>query len=75
MTVETGFNWIESRGTEWEGHVAHIEEMRSAQNIVVIKPEGKKQFGGSSYRWEDNINLRINLDVNWIKLDQNKDQW
>jgi hypothetical protein len=29
----------------WVGHVAHMEEMRNAYKIVVIKPEGKGPLG------------------------------
>jgi hypothetical protein len=33
---------IKSRRMRWTGHVAHIEEMRNAYNILVGKHEGKR---------------------------------
>jgi len=33
-------------------HVAHMWEMRNAYNILVGKPEGKKQLGRPRRRWE-----------------------
>jgi len=35
------------------GHVACIGEIRNAYKVLVRKPEGKKQHGGSRHKWED----------------------
>jgi len=40
---------IESR-MRWAGHVACMEEMRNACNILVGKPEGKRPLGRSMHR-------------------------
>jgi hypothetical protein len=29
--------------------------MRNAYTILIVKPEGKRQFWGPIYRWKDNI--------------------
>jgi hypothetical protein len=46
---------IKSRKVRLVGHVAQMEEIRNAYNILVRKPEGKKPFGRPRNRWEDNI--------------------
>jgi hypothetical protein len=54
-------------------------EMRYVHKILVRKPEGKRTVGNPECRWEDNIrmNLRERLweGVDWIHLDQDRDQW
>jgi hypothetical protein len=45
---------------------------------LLAKPEGKRPLTSQRYRWLDNtkIDLRdIKLEVNWIHLAQDKDQW
>jgi len=46
--------------------------------ILIGKLEGKRLLGRSGRRWEDNIRLDLNgirLDcVDWIHLDQDRDQ-
>ena len=39
----------------WAGHVARMEEGRSAFKILTSKPTGKRPLGRSRRRWEDNI--------------------
>jgi hypothetical protein len=36
-----------------------VEERRGAYRAVVEKPHGKKTFGRSKHRWEDNINMDL----------------
>jgi hypothetical protein len=48
---------IKSRGGEMGGHVSLMEEMGYAHKRLVGKPEGKKQFGISMGRWEDNTEM------------------
>jgi hypothetical protein len=70
---------IKSRRMKWTGHVAHMEEMINAYNILVVKPEGKRPLGRPRQRWEGNIvmNLReIGWEVvDWIHLAHDRDQW
>jgi hypothetical protein len=52
--------------------------MRNAYKILVGKPEGKKVLRRPRHRWQD---IRIYLRergwevVDWIQLDQDRDQW
>ena len=50
---------IKSRRLRWAGHVARMEEGRSAFKILTGKPAGERPLGRPRRRWEDNN--RINL--------------
>ena len=39
----------------WAGHVARMEEGRSAFKILTGIPAGKRPLGSPRRRWEDNI--------------------
>jgi hypothetical protein len=44
----------------------------------VGKPEGKRSFGRTRRRWEDNIKMdiqEIGWGVDWTDLDQDRDKW
>ena len=41
----------------WPGHVARMEEGRSAFKILTGKPTGKRPLGRPKRRWEDNIRM------------------
>ena len=41
----------------WAGHVARMEESRSAFKILTGKPTGKKPLVRPRRRWEDNIRM------------------
>ena len=43
---------IKSRRLRWAGHVARMEEGRSAFKILTGKPAGKRPLGRPSRRWE-----------------------
>ena len=49
-------NVIKSRGLRWAGHVARMEEGRSAFKILIGTPAGKRPLGRPRRRWEDNLN-------------------
>jgi hypothetical protein len=70
---------IKSRGILRPGHVAYMEEMRNAYNILVGKPERKRPLGRPRRRWEDNFSIDIREigrnGVDWIHLARNRDQW
>jgi len=40
-------------------HIARMGEIRSAYNILVGKPEGKRQPGRPSSKWKDNIRMGL----------------
>ena len=50
---------IKSRRLTWAGHVARMEEGRSAFRILTGKPTGKRSLGRPRRRWEDNIRMDI----------------
>ena len=41
----------------WAGHVARMEEGRSAFKILTDKSTGKRPLGRSRRRWEENIRM------------------
>jgi hypothetical protein len=63
---------IKARGMRWAGHVARMEEVRGAYNILVGKPEGRRQLRRPRRRWEDNIKMYLKKigfgDVDCIDL-------
>ena len=50
-----------SRRLSRAGHVARMEEGRSAFNILTDKPTGKRPLGKPRRRWEDNIRMDLEL--------------
>ena len=46
---------IRSRILRWVGHIARMEEGRSAYRILIAKPRGKRSLKRSRLRWKDNI--------------------
>ena len=68
---------IKSRRLRSAGHVARMEEGRSAINILIGKPTGKRPLWRLRRRWEDNIimNLEeIGINVgNWVDSAQDRD--
>ena len=46
-----------SRRLGWAGHVARMEEGRSAFKILTGKPTGKRPLGRPRRRWEENIRM------------------
>ena len=70
---------IKSRRLRWAGHVARMEEIKSAFRILTDKPTGKRPLGSPKCRWEDNI--RMGLKViginagNWVDSPQDRDYW
>ena len=47
---------IKPRRLRWAGHVAGMEEVRSAFKILTSKPTGKRPLGRPRCRWEDYYN-------------------
>jgi hypothetical protein len=70
---------IKSRILRWEGHVAKMEESRSAFKILTGKSTGKKPLGTPRSRWEDNIRIdlkEIGINTrNWVDSAQDRDYW
>ena len=57
---------IKSGRLRWAGHVARMEEGRSAFRILTGKPTGKRPLRRSRRRWEDNI--RRDLKSHFMQL-------
>ena len=49
---------IKSRRLRWAGHVARIDEGRSAFKIFTGTPTGKRLLGRPRRKWEYNIRIR-----------------
>ena len=70
---------IKSRRLRWTGHVARMEEGRSAFKILTGKPTGTRLSGRPRRRWE--INIRIDLKEigintkNWGDSVQDRVNW
>ena len=48
-------NIINSERLGWAGHVARMEEGKSAFKILTGTPIGKRSLGRPRHRWENNI--------------------
>jgi hypothetical protein len=70
---------IRSRRLRWAGHLARMEEGRSAFKSLTGKPTGKRSLGRTRRRWEDNIRMdRKEIGVNfgyWSDSPQDRDYW
>jgi hypothetical protein len=70
---------IKARRMRWAGHMACMEEVRGAYNILVGRPEGRRPLGSPRRRWEDNNKMDLREigfgDVDWIHWAQDRDMW
>ena len=70
---------IKSRRLGWAGHVARMEEGRSAFRFLIGKPKGKIPLGRPRRRWEDNIRMVLTEIIfnvrNWVNSAQDRDYW
>ena len=70
---------IKSRRLRWAGHVARMEEDRSAFKMLTGKPTGKRLVGRPRRRWEDNIRKdlgKVGINAgNWVDSAQDRDYW
>ena len=62
---------IKSKRLRLAGHVARMEEGRSALNILTGKRTGKRHLGRPRCRWEDNIKMdfekkKVSMRVNGL---------
>ena len=48
---------MKSRRLRWTGHLARMEEGKSAYKILTDTPTGKRPSGRPRRRWEDNIRM------------------
>ena len=68
-----------SRRSRWTGHVARMEEGRSAFKILKGTPTGKRPLGRPKRRWEDNTSMdlkEIGIHTrNLVNLAQERNYW
>ena len=58
--------------------MAHMEEGRGVHKILVGKTEGKRPLWRPRRRWEDNINMDLEVGRgcwDWMELAQDRDRW
>ena len=70
---------FKSRRLRWAGHVARMEQGRSAFKISIGTPAGKRSLGTPRRRWEDItrmdlITIGINTR-NWFDWAQDRNYW
>ena len=60
-------------------HVVRIEESRSAFKLLTVRPRGKRPFGRSRCRLEDDIKMdlkEIGINTrNWVDSVQDRNCW
>ena len=70
---------IKYRRLGWAGHVARMEEGRSAFKILTGKPTGKRPLGRPRRRWEDNIRMDPeDIGINagsWVDSARDRNCW
>jgi hypothetical protein len=73
------YSSVKARRLRWAEHVTHMGEVKSVNNILVGKPEGRRSLGRLRHRWEDNISMDLGEmgfgDVDWIHLARDRDRW
>ena len=57
---------IKYRRSRWAGHVARMEEGRSAFKSLTGKPTGKRPLGSLRRRWESNIRMDLKEKLHWV---------
>ena len=70
---------IKPRRLRWAGHIARMEEGKSAFKILTGKPTGKRPLGRPRRRWEYNIRMdleEIGINAgNWVDSAQDRNYW
>jgi len=70
---------IKSRKLRWAGHVARMEEGRSAFKILTGKSTGKIPLGRPRRRWEEYIRMdleEIGINAgNWVDSSKDRNYW
>ena len=69
---------IKSRRLRWAGHVARMEEGRSAFNVLTGLPTGKRPLGRPRHRWDGNIRMDEEIGINagnWVDSAQDRNYW
>jgi len=63
----------------WAGHVARMGDKRGVYRVLVGKPEGKRPFGRTRSRWEDNIKMDLQEivcgGIGCMEIARDRDRW
>jgi hypothetical protein len=72
------FRVIKSRRISWARHVTRLGERRGVKRVFLWKSEGKRPFGRTRRKWDDNIKIDLQevgcVVRDWIELAQNRDK-
>ena len=73
-------NVIRSMRLRWAGHVARMDEDRTARWIAFGTPNGTRPLGRPRKRWRDNlretlISLGVDNPDDWWELAENRSDW
>ena len=69
---------VKLRRMRWARHVARMGDGRGVHRVLVGKPEGKRPFGRTGHRWEDNIKMdlqEVGGGGDWMELAQDMGSW
>ena len=70
---------IKSRRLRWAGHVARMEEGRTAFKILTGIPAGKRPLGRPRCKWKDTIRMDLKeigiITRNWVDSAQARNYW
>ena len=50
---------LKSRRLRGTRHIAHMEQSRNADRVLVGEPEGKRPLGRPKRTWDDNIRMDL----------------
>jgi len=61
------------------GHVARMGKIKISYDILICKPEGRRQPAKTRHRWNDNITNDfeevLHEDANWHNLSYYRGRW
>jgi hypothetical protein len=70
---------IKTRGMGWAEHVARMGKRQGSYMVLMRKSEGKRPFGSSKRRWDDNIKMDLQKvrcgGTDRTELAQDRDRW
>ena len=70
---------IKDRRLRWAGHIARMEEGRSALKMLIGTQAGKSLLVRHRHSWEDNITMDLKeIDINtrnWVDSAKDRDYW
>ena len=73
-------NILRSQRLRWAGHVARMDEERTARRAMFNNPHGRKPVGRPRMRWKDNIKkdatlMEIEDPDHWWDVARDRGRW